>query len=214
MRNLLSQLQTGTLGLLAGVALIAPAMACNAPSSPDASIDDRNELVGGVDGRSRALDAVGALVYKDPATGASQLLCTATLIAPKVILTAKHCAMDKWVAPVDGGAPRVQEARYIDTLEALVRDRRRLASADAAGPRGVGGDVQPPQRWLHGIGLRRRRLSPGGVDRRRGAARRGDELALVADDRQAHDRDRVRQPVSRPERRTEHASSEASPTVP
>jgi hypothetical protein len=66
--------------------------ACSSSSSPEAATEE-GELIGGTDGSETALDAVGALyIY---ANGREQRFCSATLIAPRVLLTATHC---RWFA--------------------------------------------------------------------------------------------------------------------
>lgn len=51
------------------------------------------EIIGGFDAKSASLNAVGTIGVIDPDTGAYSFFCTATLIAPKRVLTAKQCAM-------------------------------------------------------------------------------------------------------------------------
>jgi secreted trypsin-like serine protease len=122
-------LHTLLLGSL-GVA-IGSVVACSA-SAPSSSATGDSAIIGGVDAKSAALDAVGALMYKDPANGgALQLLCTATLIAPNVVLTAKHCALQRDVVPSDaGGAPQEVETRLIDAVEIYF-----AVGADARAPK-------------------------------------------------------------------------------
>ena len=52
---------------------------------------DSSDIIGGVDAKSAKLDAIGTVGTKDY-DGKYDFFCTATLIAPKVALTAKHCA--------------------------------------------------------------------------------------------------------------------------
>lgn len=108
---------------LLSAALIAPVLvlsvACSKEESPtsEASGGD-SEVIGGVDAKSASLDAIGALVYLDPQTQKQTELCTATLITPAVVLTAKHCAMEKTVQETpDGGPQQIVETRYIDALQ-------------------------------------------------------------------------------------------------
>jgi hypothetical protein len=74
-------LLVGTAGLLA---------ACRDDASSASTTDD--DIVGGVDARGKALDAVGYL-YAVKADGTGGGSCTATLIAPNLVLTAKHCVL-------------------------------------------------------------------------------------------------------------------------
>jgi len=76
-----------------------------------------NEVIGGVAASSAALNAIGSLVHKDAQTGTTELLCTATLIAPRIVLTAKHCALDKFAQQDEAGTVTVVESRLIDALQ-------------------------------------------------------------------------------------------------
>lgn len=53
--------------------------------------NDTQDIIGGVDARSAKLDAIGTVGTRGW-DGKYGFFCTATLIAPKVVLTAKHCA--------------------------------------------------------------------------------------------------------------------------
>ncbi len=57
----------------------------------DSSLQDSKEIVGGFDAKAKALDAVGTIGVMDGDTYA--FTCSATLITPDTVLTAKHCAM-------------------------------------------------------------------------------------------------------------------------
>lgn len=53
-----------------------------------------DHLIGGVESGGAKLRAVGTIGIVDAATGACSFICTATLIAPTLVLTAKHCTID------------------------------------------------------------------------------------------------------------------------
>src|SRR3954470_19865194 len=72
--------------VLAAVALLT---ACAQQPADEGSIDD---IIGGVDGSAKALNAVGTLGVKDSA-GNYQFFCSASLIGPSTVLTAKHCTI-------------------------------------------------------------------------------------------------------------------------
>ena len=57
------------------------------------SANSASGIIGGVAVTSPQLEAVGALVVSD-VNGAWQPFCTGTLVAPKVVITAKHCVID------------------------------------------------------------------------------------------------------------------------
>lgn len=68
-------------------ALVLAHVACQ----PDDLASEDASIIGGVDAKSAKLDAIGTVGTKDY-EGKYDFFCTATLIAPKVVLTAKHCA--------------------------------------------------------------------------------------------------------------------------
>lgn len=86
--------------LLAAFTLVA----CTAGGS-DEGVVQANEIVGGVAAKSASLDAIGSLGRVQP-DGTFRYYCTATLVAPRVVLTAKHCAGK-------GGQPPYTESETI-----------------------------------------------------------------------------------------------------
>src|SRR5438034_8976734 len=74
--------------VLAGCAA-ASFVACAQAPSDDSNLDD---IIGGVDGSAKTLNAVGTLGVKDSA-GNYQFFCSASLIGPSTIMTAKHCTI-------------------------------------------------------------------------------------------------------------------------
>lgn len=76
-------------------------LACGEAAAPEVD-GDSDQIIGGAAARGVQLDAVGALRYSAKADAgvvdagavpsSFTSLCTATLIAPKLIVTAKHCA--------------------------------------------------------------------------------------------------------------------------
>lgn len=75
----------------AQLAWLALASGCAASSPSPEPTTGQEEIIGGVLAPSAKLDAVGSLVIE--AQGTRSPFCTATLIAPEVVLTAKHCAI-------------------------------------------------------------------------------------------------------------------------
>lgn len=80
-----------SLPLLAALAGACSASSCAAPSAPDEHATRAFELIGGPRAPSAELDHTGALVYFVRSTGATGLLCSATLIGPQTLVTAHHC---------------------------------------------------------------------------------------------------------------------------
>src|SRR6187402_140376 len=83
--------------LLAGTAALAALIACSHGGSSDATTDDANEIIHGkVDDASH--DSVVLLVA--PVAGTTDVnLCTGTVVAPNLVLTARHC-----VSTTDGSS--------------------------------------------------------------------------------------------------------------
>ncbi|MEY2931699.1 MAG: hypothetical protein RL033_2448 [Pseudomonadota bacterium] len=68
-------------------------LACGS-DSVDTPLEVRDQsIIRGTLVQSEELDHTGALVVVDPETKQRSLFCTATLIAPETVVTAKHCAL-------------------------------------------------------------------------------------------------------------------------
>jgi hypothetical protein len=83
--------------LSVGLVVLAAAVACaNSPAAPGGASSAGGSLgiIGGAPTGSGSYRSVGALLYDFDQNGiinANDLLCTASLIAPTVVLTAGHC---------------------------------------------------------------------------------------------------------------------------
>jgi secreted trypsin-like serine protease len=80
---------------------------CGHEQGSDDSASRGDDVIGGVDANSAKFNAVGAMVRDMPAPQPRQKFCTATLVAPTVVLTAKHCVH------VDASSPETSP-RYMD----------------------------------------------------------------------------------------------------
>lgn len=95
------------LGLGAVVSSLAMLAGCS--SGDDITHDGDQDLIQGTDAVGSEFDAVGLLVSQG--NDGTTSLCTGTLIAPNVVLTAKHCAMRN---PSQEGSPtNVQNGRVL-----------------------------------------------------------------------------------------------------
>ena len=105
--------------LAAGALLVLAACSSKGADSNGQPASGTDDIIGGVDAKSAALDAVGAIMVKDPTTQQYQMLCSATLIGKDVVLSAKHCAVQfaNGEATADGGPPSLVEQRFIDSYE-------------------------------------------------------------------------------------------------
>ncbi len=73
-------------------ALLAACGTDAATGNADSTIQDSKEIIGGFDAKAKNLDAIGTIGTADPGQPYA-FTCTATLIAPSLVITAKHCAM-------------------------------------------------------------------------------------------------------------------------
>lgn len=91
----MARLASGVFALIASLSVFA----CSA--AEEATTDtSTNEIIGGIDAVNPEFNSVGYLAYRgNDGTGSS---CTGTLIAPSVVLTAKHCVM---ADPNTAGSP-------------------------------------------------------------------------------------------------------------
>lgn len=84
---------------------------------------DASDIIGGVDAKSEKLDAIGSIGTKDY-QGNFDYFCTATLIGPKAVLTAKHCATS-----AAGQAPRLDYEKIYFAVGADSHAPKRLVEA-------------------------------------------------------------------------------------
>lgn len=128
---------------LAACVTVAASAACSAPSDPVASSADSrdDDIIGGVDAKSAKLDAVGSLLLD--ANGAKSAFCTGTLIAPTIVLTAKHCTT-QLADPATGA------------VEKLFTQLGTVSFA-------IGSDSTAPKREVKAKSIDRTRLAVGGI---------------------------------------------------
>jgi hypothetical protein len=70
--------------------------------------------------KSASLDGIGALMFKDPLQKTSSRCLHSDLIAPRVVLTAKHCAMENDLQQA-GGPQQYVEMGFIDVYPTFRR---------------------------------------------------------------------------------------------
>src|SRR4051794_19459088 len=76
------------------------AAACGGEAAPTERTDEADEdVIGGVAADSASFNAVGAIVRELGGGQPRQKFCSGALIAPRVVLTAKHCVLSNAVDP-------------------------------------------------------------------------------------------------------------------
>ncbi len=120
----------------------APGLACGG-GEPGEPLGTREQsIVGGVLLRSAELDHTGALVLVNGVTSQPSAFCTATLIGPETLVTAKHCAFRVLQAEQVGVAtgwvagPSLAEATELLSIAAVLLD-----PVSQGGFLGIGRDV-------------------------------------------------------------------------
>ncbi len=106
--------------LIGSTLLSLTAIGCLGESEPTS---DEQDIVGGVDAKSAKLDAIGTVGTKD-FDGNYDFFCTATLIGPKVVLTAKHCAT---YGPTE--TPRLANEKIYFAVGADVKEPKQVIEA-------------------------------------------------------------------------------------
>jgi secreted trypsin-like serine protease len=139
-----SLLKTSSLAFFSVFA--ASIVACSAPTQAETEATE-GAIIGGVEISSPKFDAVGSMQLEYE--GRKQAFCTATLIAPNLVLTAKHCA----IAVLAADAPDHKDhlfTEYVPVFFGVGNDsaQARLAPAETAivtslseGGAGYGSDV-------------------------------------------------------------------------
>lgn len=130
--------------LLGAAALL---VACGSHPAPTKS--KSNAIIGGIDAFSPKLNAIGMLQLQDPYSGALLPFCSATLINPTTVLSARHCAVDiSQFSPTHGqkyvnmyhvyfGVGPDQNAP-VETVEAVAAD---TSPVEVGGAAALGNDV-------------------------------------------------------------------------
>ncbi len=75
--------------VLLGAALL---VGCSSSEPDGVQTGDDDEIIGGVEASGAQLNAIGSMGRRDSWTNELSYFCTATLVAPTVVLSAKHCA--------------------------------------------------------------------------------------------------------------------------
>ncbi|MFO0663879.1 MAG: trypsin-like serine protease [Polyangiaceae bacterium] len=134
-------------------AAAAEGCAANAPELTDS---DDEAIVGGIPATSTKFDAVGAIMFQPTAPAgqpaqAKRATCTGTLIAPDVVLTAKHCIVVPPSQTPDGKVHALLDLGAVSFAvgansaapkrEVAVKSLRVAKMNEPAGQTGFGSDV-------------------------------------------------------------------------
>lgn len=79
--------------LFGGLASLVLGCATQSPTDSGPQGSTQQQIVDGVPATEAALDAIGGIVFKFAPVRYQEFSCTGTLIAPKVVLTARHCVV-------------------------------------------------------------------------------------------------------------------------
>jgi Trypsin len=85
-----TRLLAGTLAAMTGVAALT---GCAEAPTDEPVGGQTSQIIGGIDAKAKKFDAVGTVGFVDEWSGQYQFMCSATLIDPQTVLTAKHCAL-------------------------------------------------------------------------------------------------------------------------
>ncbi|MBX3228736.1 MAG: trypsin-like serine protease [Labilithrix sp.] len=98
--------------VLAVLASVSTAACTAATEEAETAIDtNESDIQGGVDALNAEFDSIGQLAFRSNTASSN---CTGALIAPDVVLTAKHCVMDK--PTVEGSGYRMERGRVFFLL--------------------------------------------------------------------------------------------------
>jgi secreted trypsin-like serine protease len=121
--------------LFSAPVLALGALACTSTTAPEGAAASEDAIIGGAAAPGAELDAVGSLILVTPA--GAQMFCSATLIAPTRVLTAKHCSQIAAFASPDGQTHMFTEfgTVYFAIGENAAAPRKlvKAARADVAG---------------------------------------------------------------------------------
>jgi secreted trypsin-like serine protease len=128
--------------MMASIAVLA---GCSTEGS-DSTGSGSSDVINGVDAPDAKYDAVGALVI-ELNDHSGEELCTGTLIAPNVVLTAKHCSMADFTK--EGSPTHIQDAKVYFVIGSDLQHPKDVAQATAVQPSyiwgggftGIGSDV-------------------------------------------------------------------------
>jgi Trypsin len=116
--------------------------ACGDASDPAPLAQRDQPIIRGALAESEELQHTGALVVIDPDAGVPSLFCTATLIGPETVVTAKHCALTFFQAEALGlGVAWLAGPSVSSPVEVIPIVAAELAPIHQGGFLGIGRDV-------------------------------------------------------------------------